>query len=110
MVEAIRTCDICGKSFRDNYNRNVHEIEQHTKKYNFHCEECGKGFAEKYKLDLHKLEKHKDFETTPDATIKKYLAKQKPNQEIRTRITNKKTYRKASGAHHGIVAPSSFLF
>ena len=75
-------CSFCGKSFRDNYNRNIHEIEQHTKKYNFHCEECGKGFAEKYKLDLHKLEKHKDFETTPDATIKKYLAKQKPNQEV----------------------------
>ena len=59
-------CSFCGKAHRDNNQRKVHEILEHTQNYPLYCDECGKGFVfaatlEKHKKFLHSPEENADI-------------------------------------------------
>ena len=61
--QKIIQCSYCQETFRDNYNKKIHEIRLHTKKYDHHCEVCGKGFVERNILERHKEAVHDTPET-----------------------------------------------
>ena len=58
MVEAIRTCDICGKSFRDNRDLRRHVIAVHEKQKPYECNICFKKFGFESNLRGHKKAVH----------------------------------------------------
>jgi len=92
-------CTFCGKSFRDSYQRNVHEAQRHTKAYRFHCDECGKGFVEKHSLTTHKKTVHtegcayqcnecgKFFKLKTSLNL--HIKKHDPNSKINLKKLNK---------------------
>ena len=45
-------CSHCGKTFKNKYNRDTHEVS-HTKSYQHVCMECGKGFVARHYLNQH---------------------------------------------------------
>ena len=54
-------CSFCGKAHRDDNQRKVHEILEHTQNYPLYCDECGKGF-----VFASTLEKHRKFIHSPE--------------------------------------------
>ena len=52
-------CVHCGKSFRDNHSRKLHELT-HTETFQFFCNECGKGFYQKCMLVYHTERVHSE--------------------------------------------------
>ena len=69
-------CSYCQETFRDNYNKKIHEIRKHTKKYDHHCEVCGKGFPERNILERHKEAVHNTSEKGDKIKIKNPIRKE----------------------------------